>query len=190
MKQRFAIWHRLRRAGSAAQRGIQVFCRAMGILASITIVMMMITTVTDVTVRYLRGKPLPGIIEGNELLMVAIVFLGLAYTQLAKGHIRVDMFIGRLSPRRRALLNTLGWLVALIVFALILIEGWEVAYQAYVTQDYRFGLIKFPYWPSKMMVPFGALLICLQLTIDIVQNIQEVIRPSLRPVGATTGQTS
>lgn len=55
----------------------------------------------------------------------AIVFLvGAGYTLLHGGHVRVDLFYGRMSLRRRALVDIFGTLILLWPFALV------IAYEA------------------------------------------------------------
>src|SRR5262245_35474029 len=53
----------------------------------------------DVSVRYLLGAGTKYATEISGYIVVAIVFLGLAYTQQTKGHIQIDFLIKRLPTR-------------------------------------------------------------------------------------------
>lgn len=68
----------------------------------------------------------------------AIVFmLGAGYTFLHRGHVKVDIFYGRSSPRRQAIIDILGtfiflfpWLIVLVVFSIPFIGSSWAIYEA------------------------------------------------------------
>ena len=71
----------------------------LGVLA-----VMMFLTATDVTLRYVFNRPIPGAFELTEFLMATLVAFALAYTQVHKGHINVDLIISRFPPRAQAVI--------------------------------------------------------------------------------------
>ena len=71
--------------------------KALGILALLAIALMMISTVADVTGRYLLNYPIPGTVELNRTLLVYTAFLTLAYAQLKKRHMRVGFVVDLLN---------------------------------------------------------------------------------------------
>ena len=115
-------------------------------------------------------EPIPGAVEFTELLMVATVFLPLAYVQRQRGHVAVVLFTQRLSPRAQAVLDALAYLVGLVIFGVMFWYTARLAWRSFLIREYTFGLINFPLWPSKMLVPLGLLAFCLQLLVDVVER--------------------
>jgi len=75
------------------------------ILANVSVALlaiMLFLGVTDVLGRYLFNRPVTGTLEIFEILLPGIVLLSLAYTQLNKAHIRVELLFNRFSSRLQA----------------------------------------------------------------------------------------
>ena len=145
------------------------------ITASICIFLMICTIVPDSIGRFFFNRPLHGTLELNMLLMSAIVFLSLSWTQSQRGHVRVEMFLSRLNPKMRSIVNILCWFMAFGLFFAITVAGAEEA--AYSTQirENLWGVKKFPVWPGKIIAVFGAALLCIQLLIDIGNEIKNLV---------------
>jgi len=159
---------------------------AFGILCSITIILMMLSTTADVSRRYLFGHPISGTVEFNELLLVLMVYFGLLYTQKEKLHINVNVFTQRLNPRFKNILLLFSYTVGIAFFGLVFYAGIDPFVEAWVMQTYRFGAIEFLLWPSKGLVVVGSLLLCLQFISDILDIGKGLLKehiPSAPPDG-------
>lgn len=77
----------------ALNRGI---CIAVGALAGILILSIMVGGVADVVSRWLFDRPLQGTFELTQVALMASVFLGFAYAELHGHHITVDLLYERL----------------------------------------------------------------------------------------------
>jgi len=140
---------------------------AAGIAASCCIFVMVCTIVPDSIGRFFFSKPLHGTLELNMLLMSAIVFLGLAWTQSQRGHVRVEVIISRTRPTIRNALNIICWAIAFVLFLAITIGGTEEAINSVRIGENLWGVKKFPVWPGKILAAFGSGLLCVQFLIDI-----------------------
>ncbi len=141
--------------------------RALTVLSAVIVCLMMLLVVTQIMARALRTA-LPGIVESLELLVVAVVFLGLAYTQSVNGHIRIDVIQNRLPVKWRKALEGLLLALALGTFGIMTYVSGEKAYEAWVLGDYREGLIDYPLWPSKILIPIGVGLLSLRLLVQLI----------------------
>ncbi len=141
--------------------------RALTILSAVVVCVMMLLVVTQIMARALRTA-LPGIVESLELLVVAVVFLGLAYTQSVNGHIRIDVISNQLPVKWRKVLEGLLLALALGTFGIMTYVSGEAAYEAWVFGDYREGLIEYPLWPSKILIPIGVGLLSLRLLVQLI----------------------
>ena len=148
-----------------------------GIAASCCIFVMVCTIVPDSIGRFFFSKPLHGTLELNMLLMSAIVFLGLAWTQSQRGHVRVEILISRTTPMVRSVLNIICWAIAFSLFLAITIGGTEEAINSVMIGENLWGVKKFPVWPGKILAAFGSGLLCVQFLIDIGSEFLNVLIP-------------
>lgn len=76
-----------------------------------------------VILRYVFGVSYVWLTEGVLYQHAALFMLGAAYALLVEGHVRVDIFYARLSPRRRAAVDVAGALL-LLAPAMLLALWW------------------------------------------------------------------
>ena len=148
-------------------RAVETGCSR--IAAGIIMIMMFLTT-ADVISRYVFNSPIIGVFEISQVLLVGVVFLGLAYVQTMKGHVKVDVVTSWLPQRAQLTLDTFGYIVGFLIMAVITWRSGVSAWTAWVTKEHTMGLIHMPFWPGKSLVPFGTSLLCLRLLSDIIGN--------------------
>lgn len=139
------------------------------VIAMASCFFMVIITILDVTSRHLLKQPIAGVIELNEVLMVAVVFLGLGFAQKEGAHIRAELFISRLSKRQRKRFDVFALMISLLFWTILLVQSLSKAWDSFLTKEYREGLIKFPIWPARWALAFGIGLLCFQLVREIYQ---------------------
>jgi TRAP-type C4-dicarboxylate transport system permease small subunit len=154
-----------------------------GIAASCCIFVMVCTIVPDSIGRFFFSKPIHGTLELNMLLMSAIVFLGLAWTQSQRGHVRVELLISRAKPTLKSALNIICWAIAFTLFLAITIGGTEEAINSVRIGENLWGVKKFPVWPGKILAAFGSGLLCVQFLIDIGSEFLHLLTPQLSKNG-------
>ena len=59
------------------------------------------------------------IYEIAQVVMLLLVFLGMGYTTMQRGHVTVDILVDRFSPRVQAGIDTFTWLLSLGLFVLM-----------------------------------------------------------------------
>jgi TRAP-type C4-dicarboxylate transport system permease small subunit len=150
----------------------KLFCIIMGVIAAFTIAIMMLSTTLDATSRYLFNNPIPGVFELNEVLLVICVYMGLAWTQIERGHIRVTALLMKVSKRTEIKLNILAWV---FTFIFIFILGYQSALGALdsiAIWEFRWGSVQMPIWWAKCLVPIGCWMMNIQLIIDIWKEVE------------------
>jgi len=140
-------------------------------ISSAALLIMMLSTVLDGSLRYLFNLPIAGVIELNEVLIVVIIFLGLSWTQIKGGHVSVELFIKRLPRKHQEIVMVMTLSLALVIFAALTFESSLAAYDAWASGDFRQGAVRFALWPGKATVALGTLTLCLQLIADILKGI-------------------
>lgn len=140
----------------------------MGVASGVAIFLITLIVVADVTLRALFGQPVPGATELSTLLMVALVFLGLASVQTAKANFRMEVLIDILPPGIARVVNFMTTVIALIAISII---GWYTAQEAFhalSVKEMSYGAVSFPIYPARVIIAVGFILLALQLLIDAV----------------------
>lgn len=115
--------------------------------------------------------PVPGPRELTESTMVLIVFGALAYAQIRRAHIRVELLYLKMPPRGRAMMDVITDLAAIAFFGLILSEAISEAQYSYQIKEATTGLIRFPLWPARFTLVAGCSLMILQLCLHLIQDL-------------------
>lgn len=161
---------------SNAWRWLEKIIKVLGIIATASIIILMILTTADVVMRYIFGNPIKGAYEVSEMFFLTAVFLGLAYTQLFREHVNADLLVSRLSKHTNLILETIMLLLALFIYALFSWKGMEAFWSSFAEGEYRWGLIRIPLWPARLMVPLGVSVLCLRLIGEIIINFRKLLR--------------
>ena len=150
------------------------FCTICGVLAGVSILVMIFSTTTDTTLRYIFSRPIPGVFELNEVILVVCVFMGLAWTQIERGHIRVIFLLRKLPLRWVVLIDLLVWIICFLFLAALGIQSGREALYSYHIREFRWGAVQMPIWWAKALVPIGCWMMCVQLLIDVWSDISRL----------------
>jgi TRAP-type C4-dicarboxylate transport system permease small subunit len=153
----------LKRVEEALARG----WRMLDAGASVVLLLIVFSVSADALLRYAAKRPITGALEGVELLMIFAVFLSLAPTQAARGHIAVGLLTERLRGRQRAVLAVIASLLALGLFGAMTWATAALAWRSWQMGEYAAGLVAFPLYPSRFLVALGSLFLCLQLLLEL-----------------------
>jgi TRAP-type C4-dicarboxylate transport system permease small subunit len=153
----------------------RLFVTGLAVISCLTIAIMMFSTTIDTVLRYLFNRPIPGVFELNEVILVVCVFMGVAWCQVERGHIRVTVGLVRLSPRKAVILDTMVWIVALAFVLVLAQQTWHDAVYAYSIKMFRWGKVQMPIWWARALVPIGLWLLAIQLILDIWTDICRLI---------------
>lgn len=133
---------------------------------------LMLLTSADVIGRAAWARPIPGIVELSSYMLDVFILLGLAYTQQVKGHVRVSMLTSRLPQRFQLSLEIVVTLLSLFIMVLLAWQGWVVGMEETAVSD----MLRIPQRPFKLLVGVAALLLCLELVVDLVSAFTKVTR--------------
>ncbi len=150
---------------------IDWFNTQMGLLAGIIILIQLIAVLYSVVARYIFHNPPLWGVELPSYLLVAAGFLGGAYTLLDEGHVRVDILYLRWSPRTRAILEIIISLLALFYITFLIRESWLLAHHSLVNNMRSASALRWPLFPSQIMVTIGSGLLWLQLVVRIIRAV-------------------
>jgi TRAP-type C4-dicarboxylate transport system permease small subunit len=143
----------------------------LGIVSGFATLMIMLVVVTDVAGRSLLNIPLHMSTEISELLMVVLVFLGLAAAQGNRQNFAIDIATRHLPENLQLLVETLGYVFSFVLVAVLAWLSTKQAYSAFERGETGFGIVAFPIWPARFILAFGLWLLALQFLCDILRYL-------------------
>ncbi|MBI2869187.1 MAG: TRAP transporter small permease [Chloroflexi bacterium] len=141
---------------------------SLGIFGAICIMSMMLLIVTDITMRAILNRPMQASLEAVEFLMVGVVFPAFAYTQRAKGFVRMEFLVKRMSPSLRGASEYFSTLLMAVYMGLFTWQAAIFGWESWEMKEVSFGLIPLPAYPAKLAVPIGCFFILVQLLTELV----------------------
>jgi len=140
---------------------------------------LMIFTFVAVLLRYVFNAPLRGDIEVTQLASLAVTWLGVAWGQVKKTHLRVDILTSKLSKRNAFFLETGTYILIIAVVAIMFWQGipntihYFKAHMTTVTYAIPLG-------PESVLVPLGAFLMLLILFRDFISNLNQATKMHIK----------
>lgn len=162
---------------------IDEFTERLGRLLAWLIPLMMLGTAAVVIMRYGFGQGMTALQESVTYLHGTVFMLGAAYTLKHGGHVRVDIFYHRFSPRTKAWVDSIGSIVFLLpLCGLILITSWEFTANAWVIREASVepGGLPFVYL-LKSLLPLMAINLALQGVAELLRNAMRLIEAEAEP---------
>jgi len=145
-----------------------------GYLSSWLVPLMMILVVVEVFTRYVLDRPLMVADEVSAYMLVALSFLGLAYTWRQGGHVRITILVSRLPSKAAAWVRLAG----LIVVFFFILEMDQSAYKMVIyalqinMRSSTFLMIPL-FWP-QLPIFVGFIMLTLMVFVDIVRAIGRI----------------
>jgi len=150
-----------------------------GIASLAGFIIMLIGSIDVVSVKILNW-PVPAAYESTEALMAVIALGGLAYTQKMKRHVRVELLIRHWPPKAQVVADLASHVFGVLFFGLLTWRSYLLFLQSWQVMEAGPSLIRFPIYPTKLVMILACGMMTLQLLIDIFRSAK-----ALR--GATPG---
>lgn len=133
----------------------------------------------EVYSRYVMGAPTLWAYEVGYMMMGTHFLIGLAYTLRQGDHVRVDLFYGHVSRRKRAIIDAFAYVALLLPVA-----GWlsiglaQKVAAAYESQE-RSGMSAFNpvIWPFRAVMCAAFALLALQALAQLIRCYQTLREP-------------
>lgn len=121
--------------------------------------------------RLVLGIPINWALEMSQFLLSAYYLLGGAYTLQLDQHVRMDLFYGRLSARKRA--TTDAFTILFVIFYLVVLLGGALSSTNYaiVYGQKNYSAWGPPLWPIKVVMTAGVFLMLLQLISTFIKDV-------------------
>lgn len=155
-------------------RWIEGLTGAVGGMAALVVIPLVVATCYEVFARYLFGAPTIWAFELGYTLMGVHFLLGGALTLKERAHVRIDLIYARLGPKTQASIDLVLY-ASLTVPALGLLNERlaRYAWQAWLSGEST-GQSAWnpPLWPLRFVITASFLLLLLQVLAECLKSIQ------------------
>jgi len=131
----------------------------------------------EVIVRYVFNSPTNWAHEGMFLMFGMQYLIAGSYAMLSESHVRVDIFYASFSPRGKAITDLLTSIFFFIFAATLIWTGWIFAMDSVRQGEVSFTEWGIQYWPVKLVIVLGGVLLFLQGVSQVSKDIALVIAP-------------
>ena len=132
----------------------------------------------EVTARYVFNSPTMWANQLSIMLLGGIVALGWGYVHYHREHVRGDIFYINYSPKTKALIDVVGYLLLFLpLFAALTYEAWRAMLYSYqkhevMTETYWFP----PVGPSRTVLFIGLALLLIQGIVQFFRDAYFLLR--------------
>jgi TRAP-type C4-dicarboxylate transport system permease small subunit len=155
--------------------------RRLALLGGWLLLAVALVTVLDALLRYFLGRPMRGTFEVTELVLAAIIFFGMPYTNLTDGHVSVDFLTSRLGSRTQAAIIAVNAAICAVLFGFITVQMAFLATEFLATGRTTLTT-RIPIFPCIASVTATAGLAVLGFVVQAVGAGWRALRPDLPPL--------
>ncbi len=145
--------------------------RAMMLLSSVFLVLMMIHVGADIVCKLTLNAPITGTLETvSYYYMVSLVFLALPYVEMRSEHVSVDLFFQKFPKRLQIIVYVTGTLLAATYYAVFAYTTYLDALKATLQLETVMANFLFYVWPSRWALPIGSAALVLMLLLNAFRS--------------------
>jgi len=121
--------------------------------------------------RVVLGMPVNWALEMSQFVLSAYYLLGGAYSMQMDGHVRMDLFWGRMTPRGRATIDAFTILAVIFYLVFLLFGGLSSTQYAIQYKQVNYSAWSPLLWPIKVIMTFGIFMMLLQTIATFFKDV-------------------
>jgi TRAP-type C4-dicarboxylate transport system permease small subunit len=158
------------KTAAALEKVIYPLSRWISYVAMAAVMMMTFLVTVDVFMRRAFNSPILGSYEIGKVLLVIVVFFGVAYVMTIKGHVVVDTLTRLYPAKLQKIANSTALFLSLLIISLIC---WQST--IYGLESFRIGetsvLLRIVVSPFIFIVAFGSLVLFLVILVQFIYSL-------------------
>lgn len=148
--------------------------RVSAVSGQVLLLGMTLLITVDVLGRATLGKSTLVSTEISGYALVAIVFLGLAYTLRMERHVRIELLTRRLSPRKQQQLEIAVLILSMVFIAWLAWATWGPVALNYIQKHTSITYLHTPMWIPYLFVPIGTGMLAIALLIEVIGKLRNL----------------
>jgi TRAP-type C4-dicarboxylate transport system permease small subunit len=132
---------------------------AMMVIGAALIIIDMLAVSIDVIVRYLVGVTYTGLFELTEYSLLWMTFLATAWLLKDDGHIKLDLVLDRLNPRRKVITNIATAIICEILLCFLIWYSVKLTVNDIQYATYLSTVLQPIRWPIEIIISIGYILL-------------------------------
>ena len=149
------------------EKAVTGFSSLFNMVASASLVVMMLLTCADVFMRYLFNNPITGAYDLVSLMGAVLVSFAMPYTMLKKGHVAVEILIQSLSRGKQLIVETFTHLLGISLFLVLvrqaILLSWDMKAAGEVTPT-----LLLPFYPILYCMAVCFLGLCFAILVNLL----------------------
>lgn len=141
------------------------------IVAVVCAVVVLLMSVIDVTGAKFFNWGLPGALELTEQLNLVLVFMAVAYVQLERGHMRVNLLETFMSAGLQHAIRLFSHVLGILVCGFFSWRTLVLMQNMIAAGEYKYGRIEFPLWPFGFVNFYGFALLTVAFILCLGKGI-------------------
>lgn len=156
----------------ALARAITRLNRWIGTTVAWLILVIFVLLIVDVAMRYAVGRPTIWTSEMAQLVFGFYAVIGGGYLLAERAHVNVDIFYGRFTRQRKALVDVATSVLFFLFMAVLLYQGSSMAYESVDKLETSQSIWNPWIWPVKVAIPVAGVLLLLQGIVRLISDIR------------------
>lgn len=152
-------------------RSIDAVSTKIGRLAGYTMLILIVSSSIEIIYRYFFNSPTIWAYELGQMIFGSYFLLAGAMTLRERGHIGMDLFLHKLTPRGRATMNAATFILTALFCGILIWKGWEFAFASLKRWEHSTSVWGPPIYPYKLMLPLASLLLLAQAFSNFLKDV-------------------
>jgi C4-dicarboxylate transporter DctM subunit len=171
------------KAANAIESRVESITRILNAAGAFTGLLMVVLVTAHVLSRSIFNLPLVGTVELEELMIVILVFCGMAYTHMRRAHIEVDFLTSRLSDKAR---NYTSVITSFFTVCLLLALSWQniLLSMTYLEEGQATMQLQVPLFWVLWVIALGFFLFSLAALSDLLRHLAQAARDQIAALAA------
>lgn len=144
---------------------------SLSIISGFATLLIILIVVVDVAGRFLLNLPFHSGVELSELLLVILVFLGLAAAQQQRQNYSIDILTRHFPAWLQEIFEIAGYVACLLIVVTLAWPSSKQAIASFQRGEAGFGIVPFPLWPARVILAVGLWLLAAQFICDIYRHV-------------------
>ena len=143
------------------------------VAGGLLVAMVLFTVVNLIMVQ--ADRPFVGATEIVSFLAALVAAFALGYTQIQRGHTRIDILVSRFPPRVQSIIDSIMFFIGMVLFG---VATWQIVKLA--NRYWEMGSVSetlyIIFFPFIYAVALGCAFLCLVLLLDFLKSLAQAVK--------------